>query len=182
MQKNPHVTITITEDGDFEKIYKRFSPILYKFIAKRLRKDEHTVEEIVEETFVAAWKSYKSFKHKSSFFTWLCRIALNKIADYYHDQVHKNSRIIVPMLDSLNLIDTSNLTPEERISLDELKISVNSCLNLLPYEKRRLLWFKYWRDMTYEQIGKLLGISERAVEGRLYRAKEDFAKVWNQNK
>jgi RNA polymerase sigma-70 factor (ECF subfamily) len=162
----------------FDSQYKKYSPILFKFIAKHLRKDQTAVEEVFEETIVAGWKGYKTFKHKSSYFTWLCRIALNKIADYYHDQIHLNSRIIVPLIDSLNNIDTKDLSPEEGLALKELRTSVNDCLNLLPYEKRQLLWFRYWKDYSYEQIGKILGISERAVEGRIYRAKEEFAKVW----
>jgi RNA polymerase sigma factor (sigma-70 family) len=182
MTKNPRLTITISEDGDFEKLYKKFSPILFKFIAKRLGKSMDVVEEIFQETIVAAWRGYKAFKHKSSFFTWMCRIALNKIADYYHDQVNSNSRIVVPLLDSLNLIDTKNLSPEEQIALKELRSSVNSCLNLLPTKIRQLLWFRYWKDMSYKQIGRILGLSERAVEGKIYRAKEKFAKVWEENK
>ncbi len=166
----------------FDKIYKSFSKPLYGFIAKRLGRSEETVEEIVEETFVAAWKGWNTFRHKSSYFTWLCRIALNKIADYYHDQINENSGIIVPLLDSMTHIDTSTLSPEESLALKELRQSVNNCLNLLPYEKRRLLWFKYWEYLSYEQIGKILGISERAVEGRLYRAKEEFAEVWEKNR
>ena len=171
----------MTKNPQFDSLYHKYSPILFKFIAKHLRKDETAVEYVFEETIVAGWKSYKSFKHKSSYFTWLCRIALNKIADYYHDQINENSRIIVPLIDSLTDIDTKNLLPEENLALKELRFSVNDCLNPLPFEKRRLLWFKYWKDYSYEQIGKMLGISERAVEGRLYRAKEEFAKVWSQN-
>lgn len=163
---------------DFEDSYKELSKPLFKFIAKRLGKSEDIVEEIVQETFVAAWKGYGAFKHKSSYFTWLCRIALNKIADYYHDQVNANSGIIVPILDSLTYIDRDNLSPEEALALKELRSSVNDCLNLLPYEKRKLLWFRYWKDYSYEKIAKILGISERAVEGRLYRAKEEFSKTW----
>jgi len=166
----------------FDEAYESVSQPLLKFIAKRLRKDQTAVEEVFEETIVAGWKGYKTFKHKSSYFTWLCRIALNKIADYYHNQIHENSRIIVPLIDSLTDIDTRNLSPEESLVLKELRISVNNCLNLLPYEKRRLLWFRYWKDYSYEQIGKILGISERAVEGKLYRAKHEFAEVWHQNK
>jgi RNA polymerase sigma-70 factor (ECF subfamily) len=170
------------EHKGFNKAYKTFSKPLFGFIAKRLGKDPYIVEEIVEETFVAAWKGYAAFKHKSSYFTWLCRIALNKIADYYHDQVNANSGIIVPLLDSLTHIDNSKLSPEEVLALKELRQSVHDCLNLLPFETRRLLWFKYWKEMSYEQIGNILGISPRAVEGRLYRAKESFAKVWtNEN-
>lgn len=167
---------------DFEKSYKDLAKPLFKFIAKHLGKSQEVVEEIVEETFVAAWKGYGAFKHKSSYFTWLCRIALNKIADYYHDQVNPNSKLIVPLLDSLNLIDTKTLSPEEALAIKELRSSVNSCLNLLPYEKRRLLWFRYWTDYSYQKIAKILGISERAVEGRLYRAKLEFAKIWQENK
>lgn len=168
------------EHRGFNKAYLRFSKPLYTFIAKHLSKDRGVVEEIVEETFVAAWKGYSAFKHKSSYFTWLCRIALNKIADYYHDQVNSNSKIVVPLLDSLNLVDSKSLTPEEHIALNELRESVNNCLNLLPYEKRKLLWFRFWMDYSYEKISKIMGISERAVEGRLYRAKEEFAKVWQE--
>lgn len=165
----------------FEGLYKKFSPHLFRFIAKRLGRDESAVEEVFEETVVAGWKSYRSFKHKSSYFTWLCRIALNKIADYYHDQVHENSRIIVPLIDSLTDIDTSSLSPEENLSLKELRISVHDCLNLLPIEARRLLWFRYWKDYSYEQIAKLLEISPRAVEGRIYRAKHEFATAWSRD-
>jgi RNA polymerase sigma-70 factor (ECF subfamily) len=164
----------------FKDLYRQFSNPLFKFIAKRLRKDQTAVEEVFEETVVAGWKGYKTFRHKSSYFTWLCRIALNKIADYYHDQVHKNSRIIVPLIDSLTDIDTKHLSPEESLALKELRASVNDCLNLLPYEKRRLLWFRYWKDYSYDQIAKILGLSERAVEGRIYRAKEAFSSIWQE--
>lgn len=163
----------------FEEQYKKFSPALFKFIAKHLRKDQTAVEEVFEETVVAGWKSYKTFKHKSSYFTWLCRIALNKIADYYHDQVNERSGIIVPLIDMITQTDKKSLSPEESLSLKELRSSVNDCLNLLPYEKRRLLWFRYWKDYSYEQIGHMLGISERAVEGKIYRAKHEFARVWS---
>ncbi len=162
----------------FEKIYKELALPLTKFVMKRMGADEKEVEEVVEETVVAAWRGWNTFEHKSSYFTWLCRIALNKIADYYHDQVNKNSRIVVPMIDALTDPESDTLTPEESLALKELRAQVNGCLNLMSPEKRRLLQFRYWYDLSYSEIGKILGISERAVEGQLYRAKHEFAKVW----
>jgi len=164
----------------FDRAYKQVSTPLFKFIAKHLGRDEATVEEIFEETMVAGWRGYKSFEHKSSYFTWLCRIALNKIADYYHDQVNSRSKLIVPILDSISDMDHA-LSPLESLALKELRLSVNDCLNLLPREKRQLLWFRYWQDLSYAEISKLMGISERAVEGQLYRAKHEFAKVWTED-
>ena len=163
----------------FEKIYKELALPLTKFVMKRTGADSKEVDEVVQETFVAAWRGWNTFKHKSSYFTWLCRISLNKIADYYHDQVHKNSRIIVPLLDAISDIDNKSLSPEENLALKELRSSVNDCLNLLPVEKRKLLWFRYWKDMSYGEISKIMGISKRAVEGQIYRAKHEFSKTWN---
>ena len=163
---------------NFEKVYKKLALPLTKFIVKAVGGNEDVVDEVLSETMTAAWKGWNTFKHKSSYFTWLCRIALNKIADYYRDQVNRNSGIIVPLLGNLDIPNNKDLSPEEKLVLDELKVSVNKCLNFLPYEKRRLLWFKYWKDLSYNEIAKILGISERAVEGRIYRAKQEFARVW----
>src|SRR4030043_64352 len=163
-----HVILLVTDMGKsphnwFSEFYKKFSPPLSRFIAKRIGADEKTAEEIMEETMVAAWRGLRTFRHKSSYFTWLCRIALNKIADYYRDQVNGNSGIIVPLFGNLNIPDDKSLSPEEKISLQDLRKSVDNCLNLLPYEKRRLLWLRYWEDFSTCEVAKILGISERAA-------------------
>ncbi|MGA3292304.1 MAG: sigma-70 family RNA polymerase sigma factor [Candidatus Microgenomates bacterium] len=165
----------------FEAVYRDFYLPLTKFVMKRMGAGEKEAEEVVEETAVAAWKGWNTFKHKSGYFTWLCRIALNKIADYYHDQVNENSKLIVPLIDTITETD-KKLSPDETLALKELRKSVNDCLNLLPPEKRQLLQFRYWYDMSYSEISKVMGISERAVEGQIYRAKHEFAKVWSSTK
>ena len=172
MNQNPY---------SFEAELKRLLLPLKKFIYKRIGSDTNAVEIVISDTLTAGWQGYKKFKHKSTYFTWLCRIALNKIADYYRDQVHERSRIVVPTLKAMSLIEATDIDPVERMALQELSDSVNAVLNKLPPEKRKLLWFRYWKDLTYSQIAKMLNISERAVEGRLYRAKHDFSSAWTTN-
>ncbi len=166
----------------FVAIYKELLLPVTKFVIKRMGVNETEAEEVVENTFVAAWRGWNSFEHKSSYFTWLCRIALNKISDYYRDQVNKNSRIVVPIIEALTEADPKSLSPEESLALKELRKSVNKCLDSMSPEKRKLLQFKYWYNLSYEEIGRIMNISERAVEGRIYRAKEEFVNVWNRNK
>lgn len=186
MYKNPHFDRAQCKQKpapkSFVVIYKELALPLTKFVIKRMGATENLADEVVEETFVAAWRGWNSFEHKSSYFTWLCRIALNKISDYYRDQVNKKSRIVVPLIDALTEADTKTLTPEESLALKDLRKSVNGCLDSMSPEKRKLLQFRYWYNLSYQEISKLLGISERAVEGRLYRAKNEFAKVWKENK
>jgi RNA polymerase sigma-70 factor (ECF subfamily) len=166
----------------FVAIYKELLLPVTGFVIKRMGATEAEAEEIVEETFVAAWRGWNSFEHKSSYFTWLCRISLNKISDYYRDQVNKHSRIVVPLIDALTEADKKTLAPEEAMALEDLRKSVNRCLDSMSPEKRKLLQFKYWQNLSYKEIGKILNITERAVEGRIYRAKEEFEKVWNERK
>jgi RNA polymerase sigma-70 factor (ECF subfamily) len=168
-------------DDSFESVYKKLAIPLTKFVIKRVAGDSQAAEEVLSATTIAAWRGWKSFRHKSSYFTWLCRISLNKISDYYRDQVNKNSKIIVPLIDTITQADEKSLSPEENLALKELRGSVNDCLDLLPPQKRRLLQFRYWYDLSYAQIAKILGVSQRAVEGKLYRAKEEFARVWTKN-
>ena len=159
-------------------IYKELLLPVTKFVIKRMGASEKEAEEVVEETFVSAWRGWNSFEHKSSYFTWLCRISLNKISDYYRDQINKKSRIIVPIIDALTEADTKSLSPDEALALKDLRKSVNKCLDSMNPEKRKLLQFRYWYDLSYSEIAKILDTSERAVEGRIYRAKEEFEKVW----
>ena len=139
--------------------------------------DSQAAEEVFARTWSAAWQGFSQFRHKSSYFTWICRIGLNKIADYWHDQINDNSRWVAPLLKEWGTGDTRSLSPEEKMTLAELRASLRECMNLLPDNKRRLLQFHYWYDLTLKEIATKLGVSERAVEGRLYRAKKVLKKI-----
>lgn len=162
----------------FNSLYKKYLSPLTRFVFKKIGSDPYQADIIVSETFEAAWKGYKTFKHKSSFFTWLCRIALNKIADYYKDQISTRSKLVFPTLKKLSQIESKDIAIDEKMALDELKQSVNNVLDLLPEDKRKLLQFRYYRDLSYKEISIIMKISPRAVEGKIYRAKKSFAKVF----
>lgn len=158
--------------SSFESIYRLLALPVKKFLIKKMGGDQNAAEEIFARTWSAAWQGFSKFRHKSSYFTWVCRIGLNKIADYWHDQINDNSRWVAPLFKEWGTGDTHDLTPEELISLSELRASLRECMSLLPEDKRVLLQFRYWYDLTLKEISAKLGISERAVEGRLYRAKQ----------
>lgn len=164
--------MTKTPRSSFEDIYRRFAAPLTKFIAKKTNSDQEVVEEIFSRTISAAWQGFATFKNKSSYFTWICKIALNKIADYYREQIHQESIFVAPFLEDIAQIKSNELSPEEKFAVDELRASVRACIMLLPYEKRQLIYLRYWKHMTIKEIAKTFGVNERAIEGKLYRAKQ----------
>ena len=122
----------------FETIYRFLALPVLKFIVKKMGGNQAAAEEVFGRTISAAWEGWHNFRHKSSYFTWICRIALNKIADYYRDQVNDNSRWVLPVLENIASADTGNLDPYERASLAELRSAMRECLDLLPDEKRKI--------------------------------------------
>lgn len=161
----------------FESAYRKCALPLMKFLIKKMGGNQIAAEEVFSTTVFAAWKGFHTFEHKSKFFTWLCRIALNKAADYYRSQIHDHSHLIAPTLIDLANIKDTNLTPDERASLDEIRKGVHNCLDLLPDDKRNLLYLRYWKDMTIKGIAENFGISQRAAEGKVYRAKLAFREI-----
>ena len=174
MKRIPRKTkkIDISDLGSFEAIYKNLALPVTKFIIKRMSGNTDAAEEVFSRTITAVLEGWNKFENKSTYYTWICRIALNKMADYYREQVNRSSRFVAPFLEDIANIESQELTPDEKLALQELCISVRSCLELLPEEKRKLLYLRYWKDLSVKQIANLLGTSERAAEGKIYRAKK----------
>ncbi len=142
------------------------------FITKRLRKDPQLVEDIFQETMLAAYRGWHTFEHKSKYLTWLSRIALNKIADYYRKNIHYDSRRLVPFLDDINACLSIELTPEEEAAIVELRKHTYECLALLPDEYKHILELRYVKEYSYRRMAEVLNTSERSIEGKIYRAKK----------
>lgn len=161
----------------FEIAYRKLALPVMKFLVKRMGGNQFAAEEVFARTWSAAWEGWHTFRHKSTYFTWVCRIALNKMADYYRDQINDNSRWVLPTLEHLAAGNIDELTPLEKLQLAEMRSSLRECMSLLSEEKRILLQFRYWRRLTITEIAQLTGSSERAVEGKIYRAKKILKQI-----
>ncbi|TSC88150.1 MAG: RNA polymerase [Microgenomates group bacterium Gr01-1014_16] len=155
-------------------ISKQLYSKLLLFLLKRTGGNFEVAQEVVQNTFLAAIKSFHTFHSKSTFFTWICKISLNKLADYYRGQV--NPKFQLP-LD----LPAPGLTPEEQTSLNDLRTQVNRCLNLLPPRYRQLLHLKYYQELSTKEICLKLDLSPRSLEGKLYRAKKLLASVYEKS-
>jgi len=162
-------------------LYRSLGQRILRFLLKRSGGDMTAAEAVLQDTFIAVFKSFHTFHAKSTYFTWICKIALNKLADYYRHQVHYRSRFVVPTIHKLNSLIDPAVSPLERLALEDLKAQVNSCLDLLPPEHRRLLHLKYYLELSTREICLKLNLTPRSLEGKLYRAKKALAKLYAQS-
>ncbi|MCA9390345.1 sigma-70 family RNA polymerase sigma factor [candidate division WWE3 bacterium] len=161
----------------FRQVYIITSLPLRKFISKKLGRDQQLVDDIFQETMLAAYKGWDGFEHKSKYLTWMCRIALNKIADYYRRNIHNGSRIVVPIIDDLDSLLVTQLTPEEEMYTLEIRNRVLACMELLPDEYKNVLKLRYFKHYSYQKIASIIGGSERSIEGKIYRAKKSLKDI-----
>jgi RNA polymerase sigma-70 factor, ECF subfamily len=161
----------------FRLVYRKIAAPLAKFIVHRMYDDPNGADEVFSETVIAAWIGWQRFEHKSSYLTWITRIALNKMADYYRSQINRRSHLVAPLLETIASIPSKELTPEEKIVLKELRTSVKKCLLALPPEKQKLLYLRYWEDLTIKKIALIMGTSERSIEGQIYRARLSLKEI-----
>lgn len=159
---------------------ERFARIVYRQYQKRLRNfiglkvaNPQDAEEILQETLIAAAESHHRFKGKSSLHTWLCAIARHEIIDFYRKK--KIKKFLFSRLPWLEGLAAQALGPEQLALRNEFEQKVKRTLEGLSEGYGEVLRLKYYEGKSVKQIAHELGQTVKAVESKLFRARQAFA-------
>lgn len=186
---SPHSADRATRDrilsGDraaSEEFFRAHLDTLYEFVHYRAGGDRAMAEDIVQETFVVAFKRMQSFDARSSLHTWLCGIAKNKLRE------ERRTRRPKPIEDVLRdsegeieaiLADVDNQPlPEWILEREETRELVGATLSSLPPEYRTALVGKYVDGASVRELSQRSGKSEKAQESTLTRARLAFSRIF----
>ena len=150
-----------------EEFYHRFAPGLHALIRRRVQ-DPRDIEDILAETMAAAVTAIIRFKGQSQVFTWLCRIAQFKMADYYRRSVKERE---LP-LEEETVVSGNDEDQWENNFL------VWQILHRLNREYRLALEDKYFNGFSTREMALRFGRTEKAVESILVRARQAFAREY----
>ncbi len=159
-------TINGLNDG-FEQLVKRYSGKLYFFIFNRTSNREDT-EDIIQETFLKAYRNLSKYDPKWQFSTWIYTIASRTAVSHFR---HKNISYNNPLMEVPAI-----LTPEEEL----LKTDINNIwfhARKLGKSKFEILWLRYNEGMTLKEIGKVINKSPVNTRVTLHRAKTALTKI-----
>lgn len=174
MHKSDEVLVRETQKGNkksFELLIIKYEKQIFNLIF-RFTSDKETVQDLAQETFLKAFRAINNFKGKSTFYTWLRRIAINNSINHLQsrkdytslDQDSDNSQI-------RNLSDERFETPEKMILLKERSLIVRKTLESLPEQFRSILIMREFEDMSYEEIAEVLQSPVGTVRSRLFHAR-----------
>lgn len=160
---------------EFERLYNENQVKVYK-LAYSLTGNANDAEEITQEAFFRALRSFNAFRKDSSFFTWIYRITLNVANDY----LKQRKKIPIQTLtedfgyDIENILDKNpGNDPEMLLLAKEARFKCLHCLiECLPIEQRKIFCLAITIGLPHKLVAEILGCSLSKVKTTLYRAKQ----------
>jgi RNA polymerase sigma-70 factor (ECF subfamily) len=148
---------------DFERIVREHKGTIYT-VCYMFSKDEDEVADLFQDILVNLWKGFAGFRGESSPRTWIYRVSLNTCISA--DRKKKRRGESIPLDMSINLFDDS------AEDLKQIRMLQERISRLGPFDRAIvLLWLE---NLTYEEIGAIVGITAKNVSVRLYRIKEQL--------
>ena len=149
-------------ENEFTRIVREHKDTIY-MVCYMFSKDNAEVEELYQEILINLWRSLPSFEGRSSVRTWIWRISLNTCVSIDRK---KRRREKLPLELDIDLYNDSDRDTKQ------IKLLHERINRLGPFDRAIiLLWLE---NMSYEEIGAIVGISEKNVSVRLYRIKEQL--------
>lgn len=149
-------------EKEFTAMVREHKDTIY-MVCYMFSKNNAEVEELYQEILINLWRSLPSFEGRSSVRTWIWRISLNTCVSIDRK---KRRREKLPLDMDIDLYNDSDRDTKQ------IKLLHERINRLGPFDRAIiLLWLE---NMSYEEIGAIVGISEKNVSVRLYRIKEQL--------
>lgn len=153
-----------------EEFLRRFTPLMGYIIAPILP-GAHDREECLSETVMTVWEKIDTYDpDKGSWTTWLTAVTRNGALNRARKLRREDTQELTPD------IPAPEPTPEELVIRKEREAALLEALRYLGDRERMLFYRKYYYRQPTAQIAAELGMTQRAVEGRLYRIKQKLRK------
>jgi len=156
----------------FRLLVETYSQKLYWHI-RRLVILHEDADDALQNTFINAWKSIGNFRSESSVYTWLYTIATNEALAL----IKKRKRNATVSIDDLSSYFASSREGSTWFDGDEAQMKLQNAILKLPEKQRIVFNLKYFDEMTYEDMSKVLKTSEGALKASYHHAVKKIEKI-----
>lgn len=160
----------------FTEVIKRYSEPLYWQIRRMVQNHDDT-DDLLQNTFMKAWTSLDNFRGDAKLATWLYKIAINESLTFLEKE---RKRLNVSIDDEASLLINA-IEADEWIDGDELKLKLRKAIASLPEKQRLVFNMKYYDDMKYEDMSKILGTSTGALKASYHIAVKKIEQYFTDN-
>jgi RNA polymerase sigma-70 factor (ECF subfamily) len=157
------------EGAAFEALFRKYREKIYRMTYGWCL-DSEVAMDLTQDVFLKAFRSIGSFKEDSSFYTWLCRIALNRCMDYCRQKrKHKEVYLEEAVQEGAQ---NEEEAPSRAAQIDELKRDLRKAIDKLSEEARAAFMLRFFEGLTYKEIADALECSIGTVMSRIFYARQ----------
>lgn len=161
----------------FDELYRDHVDVMYRF-AYRLCGEAESAKDLVQETFLSAYRAYDRFRGDAQISTWLYAIASHACQRMRRKRKGEPER----ELSLTEFVPTSGgefslqvpmegLSPQEALENKQLRQILDRAIAKLPRKYRMVLVLRDMEGLSAKEVGGILGLNERAIKSRLHRAR-----------
>ena len=157
----------IGDETALAKIYDAYVKLIYRYHYSRVG-NAADAEDLTSQTFMAALEALPRYQHRGRFTAWMFQIARNKAMDHFrgnHNESHVTELVA----------DTVQADALEAIDQNESRAKLNALMRMLNEDEQELLRLRFTAELSFVQIGQLLGRSEDAVRKSIRRILDRLA-------
>lgn len=168
----------IEHKADFAIIVSKYHTMIFRTVIGFVHVQEDA-EDLTQEVFVSVYQNISKFRGDSEISTWLYRIAVNTSLNFVSQKQRKSFLQFGDLLKSFFTKASDEKDPQQKLEADEEKAAVRNAIDSLPDKQRTALILTRFNDLPQKEVAQVMGISQRAVEQLLLRAKTNLRKILN---
>jgi RNA polymerase sigma factor (sigma-70 family) len=159
----------------FNLLVRKYQKKIYAQV-RRMIIDHDDSNDVVQDIFIKVWKGLEKFNEEAELSTWMYRIAVNESITFLNK---KRKRFFIPIHDVEKEL-TSKLDSDKSFTGDEIERKLQKALLTLPEKQRVVFNFRYYDEMPYDEMSKVLDTSVGALKASYHIAAkkiEDYLKA-----
>ena len=154
-----------TKEKAFTAIIKKYQEKLYWHI-RRMVVEHEDANDVLQNVFIRVWNGLENFREDSQLYTWLYRIATNECLSFLDQQKRKSTLSLNEMEGGLS----NKIVADKHFDPNKLEWKLQVAIQQLPEKQRIVFNLRYYDEMPYEEMSRVLETSEGALKASYHHA------------
>lgn len=154
-----------TKESAYTSIIRKYQEKLYWHV-RRMVIEHEDANDVLQNVFIRVWNALENFREDSQLYTWLYRIATNESLTYLEQQKKRSSVSLEDVGSNLE----NKIRADKHFDASKLEWKLQLAIQQLPEKQRIVFGLRYYDEMPYEEMAKVLDTSEGALKASYHHA------------
>lgn len=165
----------VTREKAYTAIIRKYQEKLYWHL-RRMVVDHEDANDVLQNVFIRVWNGLEKFREDSQLYTWLYRVATNECLTYLEQQKKRSAVSLSEVESGLE----NKIKSDQHFDANKLEWKLQLAIQQLPEKQRVVFQLRYYDEMPYEEMSRVLETSEGALKASYHHAVkkiEDYIKT-----